>query len=203
MKNKGLYIVFEGVDGSGKSTQIQALKTYFEDRGKTVVLVREPGSNTFGDMLRTIVKTNRTIEETTRHFLFMADRSEVINKEIIPAIDAGFIVLADRSFLTGMSYCTDVDREWPILKQLNSIALNGVLPDLVINIHISVETMMERVFGRDGDLDQREELVRDNCVRFQNNLSRALKELNILNIKINGELPVAEVTAALLSLFDD
>lgn len=199
--NKGSYIVFEGVDGSGKSTQIQALKSFLEDQGKKVVLVREPGSKTFKETLRSIVKTNRDIEEITRQFLFMADRSEVITKEVIPALNDGCIVLADRSFLTGMSYCKDAEKEWPDLMSLNKIALHGILPDLVVNIHISVETMMKRVFGRDNSLDQREERVRDNCSLFQDNLKRALKKMNLVNIHLDGELSEDLVTEKLISYF--
>lgn len=201
MKKNGLYIAFEGVDGSGKSSQISVLKDFLESQGKTVTLVKEPGSVTFGDNIRNIVKTSTVIEPRTREFLFMADRSEVISKEVIPALERGEVVISDRCFLTGMSYCVDREKEWPILKELNSIATMGIFPELVINIQISVDTMVERVFGRDNSLDQRETLVRANCSRFQDNLEVALKELNLLNLTLDGEQPLEKVSSDLIKHF--
>jgi len=201
LKRNGLYIVFEGIDGSGKTTQINILKDFFEKKGKTVKLVKEPGSITFNNQLRNIVKTNTVIESRTREFLFMADRSETISKEIIPALENNEIVISDRSFLTGMSYCVNKDVEWPILEQLNKIATKGLMPDLVINIEISVDTMLQRVFGRDNSLDQRESLVRNNAELFKSNLRDALRHLDLLNINIDGEQPVDAVNSNLLKHF--
>jgi len=198
---KGSYIVFEGIDGSGKSTQIQSLKTYLEKKGQTVVLVREPGSITFKDTLRSIVKNNSEINADTRQFLFMADRSEVISKEVIPALDKGFTVLSDRSFLTGMSYCLSLETEWDDLANLNKVALHGVLPDLVINIEISVDTMISRIFGRNENLDRIEQKVKDNAQLFKYNLRLAIKKIGLPCIHLNGELSPNLVSDNLISSF--
>lgn len=181
-----MFIVFEGVDGSGKGTQIEMLRKVLESTGMNVVLTKEPGGTASGIILRSMVKEDAEIESFTRELLFIADRTENIAKVVKPALSEKKIVISDRSYLTGLAYAPR--EEWEFLMPLYKRAMDGVEIDLCINLLIKSETFMSRVLGRDGKLDEREKLVEKNFESFQNNLSEACAFSNVYEvIDIDGE----------------
>ncbi len=178
------YIVFEGVDGSGKTTQINLLKTAFEKSGETVTVTKEPGGTEIGELLRDIFKNNREICVETRELLMQASRAEGIDKIVKPALDRGEIVISDRSLLTGMAYSQN-DNFIDLIK-LSEYSTKGLTPGLCINILIDYETFKDRVLTRCGSFDQREEIVNANFESCRDNLVIAAKELEIEIINIDG-----------------
>ena len=144
---KGLFITFEGIDGCGKTTQIELLKNSLEKQGENVLLTREPGAKGLGEKLREILLNYEgDVSSNCESFLFLADRAQHIDTIIKPAIDKGIIVICDRhtdSTVAYQGYGRGLD-----LKQihyLNNIATNGIKPDLTFILDIDVETSLERI----------------------------------------------------------
>jgi dTMP kinase len=98
----GFFITFEGLDGSGKTTQLRRLETFLVGQGREVVSLRQPGGTPLGDRIRSVVLDSRTeatfgkIAPMTEMALMFADRAQAIAEVILPALDAGKIVLCDR-----------------------------------------------------------------------------------------------------------
>ena len=144
---KGLFITFEGADGCGKTTQINLLKTYLEDKTYDVVLTREPGSIGLGEMIREILLNyNGEVSDRCESFLFLADRAQNVDTIIKPAINKGKIVLCDRFTDSTVAYQgygrgLNIDE----INSLNTIATKGLKPDLTIVFDIDIETSMRRI----------------------------------------------------------
>ena len=144
---KGLFITFEGIDGCGKTTQINLLKEYLEKKGYEVILTREPGAKGLGQKLREILLNyDGKVSSTCEAFLFLADRAQHIDCLIKPAINLGKIVLCDRHIDSTVAYQgygrgQDIER----IEYLNNIATGGLKPDLTIVFDVDVNTSERRV----------------------------------------------------------
>ena len=149
---KGLFITFEGIDGCGKTTQIELLKDYFEQKGYTVLLTREPGAKGLGEKFREILLNyDGEVSSNCESFLFLADRAQHIDTIIKPAIEKGHIVLCDRhtdSTVAYQGYGRMLDLKQ--IHDLNKIATNGIKPDRTFILDIDVETSFERI-GKSRD----------------------------------------------------
>lgn len=144
---KGLFITFEGTDGCGKTTQIELLKRYLEEKGYKVVLTREPGAKGLGEKLREILLNyDGDVSSNCESFLFLADRAQHIDMLIKPSIERGEVVLCDRhtdSTVAYQGYGRGLDLNQ--IKMLNDIATNGVKPDMTFVFDIDIETAQKRV----------------------------------------------------------
>lgn len=149
---KGLFITFEGADGSGKTTQLNNIKTFLQEKGYDVVVTREPGALDIGQKIRNILlHHDGVVADRCEMFLFLADRAQHVETFIKPAIENGKIVLCDRhtdSTIAYQGYGRGQDIE--LLKKLNSIAVNGIVPDLTLLFDVSTETAQTRV-GNEKD----------------------------------------------------
>ncbi len=98
MKNRGIFITFEGTEGSGKSTNIRFVASYFRRKGKSVLLVREPGSTKVGEGIRTVLldPRNKGMAKETELLLYLAARAELVRERITPALKSGKVVISDR-----------------------------------------------------------------------------------------------------------
>ena len=149
---QGLFITFEGPDGCGKTTQMNLLANYLEQKGKTVVLTREPGGKGLGEKVREILLNyNGEVSDRCESFLFLADRAQNIDIIVNPAVKEGKIVLCDRHIDSTVAYQgygrgLDIDR----INMLNNLATNGKKPDLTFVFDVDVETSMKRV-GKEID----------------------------------------------------
>ncbi len=143
--NKGYFIVFEGVDGGGKSTQIKMLADYFKNREYDVELHMEPTQGLIGNLLWNYMRSKeRSFSPETEALLFAADRIEH-GKVIEKALESGKVIISDRYLHSSLAYqgAAGVDMEW--MKSLNRHALK---PDLVILLDIDPDKSLERVSGR-------------------------------------------------------
>ena len=148
----GLFITFEGIDGCGKTTQINLLKNYLENNGYKVILTREPGAKGLGEKLREILLNyDGEVSSNCESFLFLADRAQHIDTIIKPAIQNGVVVLCDRHTDSTVAYqgygrSLDLDQ----IKHLNNIATSGIKPDITFILDIDIETSLTRIGkGRD------------------------------------------------------
>ncbi|GAA7243435.1 dTMP kinase [Helicobacter pylori] len=129
-----MYVVLEGVDGAGKSTQVGLLKGRF----KNALFTKEPGGTRMGESLRHIA-LNESISELARAFLFLSDRAEHIESVIKPALKEKKLIISDRSLISGMAYSAFSSLE------LNLLATQSVLPDKIILLVIDKEGLKQRL----------------------------------------------------------
>ena len=139
-----MYICLEGIDGSGKSTQINLLEKWLKDIGQEVFMVREPTESDVGVLLRRMLESSKATEENfqrTLALLFAADRT-ILMEDIQEAESAGKVVISDRCYYSSMVYQND--SEW--ISQINKHVKK---PDITILIDLEIETAMERCEGKD------------------------------------------------------
>lgn len=150
--NKGLFITFEGADGCGKTTQLNNVKAFLEEKGFDVVVTREPGALELGQKIRNILlHYDGVVADRCEMFLFLADRAQHVETFIKPAIEQGKIVLCDRhtdSTIAYQGYGRGQDVK--LLNDLNKIAINGIVPDMTLLFDVSTEVSQQRV-GNEKD----------------------------------------------------
>ena len=157
MSSRGYFIVFEGVDGGGKSTQMKMLADYFKDKGYEVKLHMEPTNGTIGSLIWTYMRSkNRSYSPETEALLFAADRIEH-GKTIEKLLSEGKVVISDRYLHSSLAYqgAAGVDVEW--MKCLNRDTLK---PDLVLLLDIDPVNSLKRVSGRDKTVFEELEYLR-------------------------------------------
>jgi dTMP kinase len=146
MAGPGVFIVFEGIDGSGKSTHIKLLAEELRGRGLHVLETSEPSKDRIGIFIREYAERNGdrfTLETET--LLFAADRYEHVKQVIAPALERGQIVISDRYFYSSIAYqgATGIDLDW--IREMNRFAPR---PDVGILLDITPEHSLERVNDR-------------------------------------------------------
>ena len=171
----GTFITFEGIEGSGKSTQIALLANYLSARGIRNVLTREPGGTLIGDQVRKILldPANRSLDPTAELLLYAASRAQHLREIILPALANGMTVLCDRfsdATLAYQGYGRRLDIE--MIRSLDRIVTTGMRPDLTILFDIEATMGIERARGRNNSLGleaearfENEELVFHDRVR--------------------------------------
>ena len=197
---KGMFITFEGVDGCGKSTQMDLLAKYLKENGYDVVLTREPGAKGLGEKVREILLNfDGEVSERCESFLFLADRAQNIDIIVKPAVNAGKIVLCDRHIDSTIAYQgygrgLDIER----IDMLNNIATGGKKPDLTFVFDIDTETSMERV-GKNKDRMESAGLEFQNRVR-QGYLDLAIKEPERIKV-IDASKTINDIHKNVLEIF--
>ncbi len=146
-----MFITFEGIEGTGKSTQIHNVKKHFEAQGKEVFLTLEPGGSRVGTELRKMLLhvDNNDITPIAELFLYLADRAQHIAQVVRPQLEAGKVVLCDRfadSTMVYQGYGRGLDV--PTLKKLNDVAVDDCWPDLTIVLDIDPEIGLKRAMLR-------------------------------------------------------
>ena len=158
----GLFITFEGTEGCGKSTQINALAARLQDQGQQVLQTREPGGTPLGEAVRDLLQHDEAgagMSPEAELLLFTASRAQLTRERILPAIAKGEIVLCDR-FMDSTTVYQGVARQIDIqaVAAINRFAVGEARPDLTILIDLSPEVGMARVHARsDGQLDRIEQ----------------------------------------------
>jgi dTMP kinase len=164
MRNS-VFIVFEGGEGSGKSTQAKVLANRLRRLGFGIVLTHEPGGTLLGNKLRRWLKWGRGVTTQSELFLFLASRSQLVSKVIRPALDRGQIVICDRfdaSTFAYQGYGRGMDLAF--LENLNSFVTDGLRPDLIVLLDLDAEKGLERKRMR-LDCFEREEFAFHRRVR--------------------------------------
>lgn len=139
-----MFIVFEGLDGAGKTTQIKLLADALRRHGYTVTVTRDPGGTGAGDKIRQILLYN-DMSPMAQLLLFAASRAELVHAVIMPALQRGEVVLCDRftdSTMAYQGYGHGLNMNY--IQQLNDMSTFGLIPDLTIYLDISVKECMRR-----------------------------------------------------------
>lgn len=167
-----MYIVFEGIDGAGKSTQIQLLKEWLEENGLDVELLVEPTDSKVGKLIRELLTyDNATTEDMqkTLGLLFAADRMLIMDK----LNDENKVIISDRSFISSLAY--QEPKEW--IDEINKYAKK---PDLVLLLDLDVATSVKRCDGEDSF--ENEEFLN----KVKENYLDVIKEFNYEIIDANN-----------------
>lgn len=159
--NRGCFITFEGIDGSGKSTQINLLEKKLRDSGYDVLLSREPGGTDIGEKIRELIldPANDEMDQLTEAYLYASSRAQLVKQVIIPALDDGKVVICDRFVDSSIAYQGYGRQMGEIIEQLNRFAVDGCLPDITFLLRIEPEGTKSRMAGRELD---RIELASEN-----------------------------------------
>jgi len=141
-----MFIVFEGIDGCGKSTQAKMLAEWLENRGIQTHLTAEPTKTKLGGLIREILSGKEEIDPNALALLFTADRYEHLATDILPALSDGKTVICERYYYSTIAYqaAQGVDRTW--LFEINKYALN---PDLAVFLDVKPKTAMTRKEGKE------------------------------------------------------
>jgi dTMP kinase len=206
---KGVFITFEGPDGSGKSTQQRLLGLFLKKKGLDVVLSREPGGSPLAEKIRKMLLNNKNVNLTSKAelLLFEAARQQHVCETILPALQRGKVVISDRFFDSSSAYqgfgrgIKPTEVEW-----LNNFAVSGVNPDLTLLFDLDQTRGLKRAKSRTGKKDRLE----NAGVDFHKKVRRAFLELakkNPIRIKVvkvdkksTGEI-LEEVLAYLKPVF--
>ncbi len=147
-----MFITFEGIEGTGKSTQIKRLVDWLtSERGRTVTVTREPGGSRLGAELRRILLSmeSRDLTGTSELFLYLADRAQHVATVVRPALSDGKVVVCDRfadSTVVYQGYGRGLDPR--LLHKLNDVAVEGTWPDLTILMDIEPALGLNRALTR-------------------------------------------------------
>lgn len=161
---RGVLITFEGVEGSGKTTQMARLGRWLRSRGHRVELTREPDGTRLGVGVRRLFE--RGPQPLTEVFLFLAARHQHVTEKIRPWLDKGRIVLCDRytdATVAYQGYGRGIDPD--LVRELNVQATGGVLPDLTLLFDLDPREGFRRIGGRRLDHFEREKLAFHQRVR--------------------------------------
>ena len=148
---QGFFLTFEGLDGSGKSTQIRRLAQWLEARGESFILTRQPGGTQIGDRIRALLLDSRTegLSPMAELGLMFSDRAQAIAEVIRPALDAGKIVVCDRYTDSTEAYQgggRQLGSE--IVRQLHQVLCGGLDPDLALLLMPDLNRSLERARKR-------------------------------------------------------
>lgn len=206
----GTYIALEGIDGSGKTTQLQKIAEYFKSQGKDVVTTREPRKEgLIGDLVQKVLTGQEKVPSISIQYLFSADRSAHHEELVLPALKEGKVVISDRCFWsaivygildrTGGNYDTN-DADLLLINQsILSMYHQFTIPDYTFYLKISLETALSRI-GKKGDV---KEIYED-----KSKLEKIVEGYKYLKdrfpdeiIEIDGEDHVDEVTAEIIRNF--
>lgn len=181
-----MYVLFEGIDTCGKSTQIELLSDRFDD----VILTKEPGGTPLGQQLREILLQDRLHSKRAELLLFLADRAEHYIQIIKPNMDK--LILSDRGFLSGISYAlANGDFVFEELLELNRFALENHLPNLVILFIADQETLMQRTSAK--ILDGIELRGLEYLLQVQDHMHQSLQKLSIPYLLINASEEIEKI----------
>jgi dTMP kinase len=196
-EHPGLFLTFEGGDGSGKSTQSALLESWLVEQGRTVVSTREPGGTDLGVEIREIVLHRRgNVSPRAEALLYAADRAHHVATVVRPALERGDIVLQDRYLDSSVAY-QGVGRELEAdeIRSLSLWAAEGLLPDVTVLLDLDVAIGRDRLDGARTRYDRLEAEAADFHTRVRDAyLALAAAEPGRFLV-LDATLPVDELAA--------
>jgi dTMP kinase len=204
-----VFISFEGIEGSGKSTVMAAVERALRAQGQQVVVAREPGGTPAGDAAREILLHERdmAISPLTELMLMNASRAQLVSDVVRPALERGAVVLCDRYVHSSLAY-QGFGRGIALdtVRAVCDAATGGLMPDLTLLIDVSYETSRARLSERSGHFDRMEREEEDFHRRIREGYLQLAQRDERL-VRIDGERAAEEVVdaalAALTAVLDD
>ena len=187
-----MYILFEGIDTCGKSTQIELLS----DKYSHIITTHEPGATVFGKRAREILLEDSIASKRAELLLFLADRAEHYEEVIEPNKDK--VVISDRGFLSGIGYAlANGDFDFEELVRLNRFALHGHFPDKVVLFLTDIETLRQRTSEK--KLDGIELRGLEYLIAVQNKMQKSLEKLDIDYLDVDATNSIENIHQKILS----
>ena len=201
----GKFIVLEGADGSGKSSQATALSEWIEQAGYRVLCCHDPGSTPLGDAVRDILLHQKELrlDSEAEMFLYMASRAQLVREVIQPALQNGNWVISDRFLMSNIVYqghAGGLDAK--AIREAGKIATCGIKPDLTLVLDIDLETASMRMNRPLDRLESRGNAYREK-VRSGYRIEAQSKSTVLIDARANAEKVRTEVIAATQSSFPD
>jgi len=185
-----MYILFEGVDTCGKSTQIDLIR----ERHPNVIVTKEPGGTAFGKKAREILLHDRLSSKRAELLLFLADRAEHYEEVVKPNLDR--LILSDRGFISGIGYAlANGDFDFDTLVDLNRFALEEHFPDRIILFLADSDTLQARISQK--ELDGIEERGLAYLLDVQNHMRESVLKLGIPHLFIDASDTIESIHQAI------
>lgn len=178
---KGVFITFEGSEGSGKTTQVSLLAEHLRTLGRSVRTLREPGGTPIGEEIRHTLKhsdKNHAMTAEAELLLMNASRAQIVREVIRPALAAGEIVLCDRFYDSTVAY-QGYGRELDLVKvkQIVDFAVGDTRPDLTLLMLVSHEVSAERLLARQATMAFMRDRIEEADSSFFDRVARGYREL--------------------------
>ena len=183
-----MYVLFEGIDTCGKSTQIEMIEKVFDN----TIITKEPGGTSFGVQARKILLKDSLSSKRAELLLFLADRAEHYEQIIKP--NKNKLILSDRGFLSGIGYAlANDDFEFNHLVELNKFALDEHFPELIFLFITNMETLTKRMGEK--KLDGIELRGLEYLLTVQEHMKNSLEKLNIPYVLIDATDTIENIHA--------
>ncbi len=200
--NRGLFLTFEGIEGSGKTTQLRRLAGHLEAKGIPHLVTREPGGTPLADQVRSLLLSPReeAVFPETELLLYEAARAQHVRGVVLPALESGTAVLCDRFYDATTAYQghargLGADR----VELLNRFAAGGLVPDLTLLFDLPPEAGFARVAGRGGAVDRIEGESPAFHGRVREGYLRIYESAGGRLVRIDASLPAEEVFRLVLA----
>jgi len=186
MREKGVLISIEGIDGAGKTTHVELLKKWFESKGKKVKTLKEPTQGIYGREIAELA-SKKTLSPEKELELFILDRKEDVKDNIKPALNSGTIVIMDRYYHSNIAYQAARGLDFKNIMEVNEEF--APRPELIIVLEVNPEVGMKRVSARKNTVEHFENLV------FLTKVSDCFETIGKMQnaVLIDSNQPVIEV----------
>ena len=192
-----MYVIFEGIDGAGKSTQIARLAAAYPQ----AIVTKEPGGTKLGENLREILLKENDLDKRAEILLFLADRAEHFGKIIKPNLDK--MILSDRGFVSGMAYAlAGGNFSFDELLNLNKFALQGNFPQKIVFFKANENTLRSRLGSR-AKMDGIEARGFSYLLRVQDAMEEILQKLGVCYVTIDAAIDEEKITNLIKEFIND
>lgn len=192
-----MYILFEGIDGAGKSTQIARLAAAYPQ----AIVTKEPGGTKLGENLREILLKENDLDKRAEILLFLADRAEHFGKIIKPNLDK--MILSDRGFVSGMAYAlAGGNFSFEELLNLNKFALQGNFPQKIVFFKTDESTLRSRLNSR-AQIDGIEARGFGYLLKVQDAMEEILQKLGVRYVTIGAAWDEEKITNLIKEFIND
>lgn len=200
MRGAGLFIVFEGGEGTGKTTQIEKLKTYIEEQGLVVLKTFEPGGTAISDQIRQLLlrPENKALHPRAEVLLYAASRAQHVEEKIRPALHKGVVVICDRYWDASRAYQGGArDLGIAIVDRINDYATQGLEPDIVFLFDLDGAIGLERARKRAESTAQ----LLDRMEQESSNFHQKVRSTYAYLAKHNPRIRVIDASQSIENVF--
>ena len=187
----GFYVVIEGVDTCGKSTQIANLKAVYPN----AVFTKEPGGSSIGKQVRKVLLDSKNLQPISEFFLFLADRNQHYCEVLRPNLQSSKLIISDRSFVSGLAYMREMSVKETL--EFNYIALQGLKPNVCIVLEMSEEDLRARLSQKSNDRIEQRGIA--YMLETQSKMLHFLQLLEIPTLKLNASVPKEQITQQIIN----
>ncbi len=201
---RGVFITFEGPDGSGKTTQIRLLAEYLNAKGYPVIMTREPGGTRISEDIRTIIldPENKEMDDMTEALLYAAARAQHVAQLIKPSVEEGKIVLSDRFMDSSIAYQGYGRELGDKIRIINEYAVAGMHPDLTFFLDLSAEAGISRANKR-----QKLDRLEQESIAFHKKVYEGYLELSKIYsdryVIIDASRSIEEISKDIIGKFEE